>query len=64
MRWSLNQQIAAFIIVAVVGGIVLTVLLRKPDLEGGIDWVRDPDAGLEQAASDGKPAALLFTADW
>ena len=31
---------------------------------GEIDWVKDPDAGLEEASSEGRPAALLFTADW
>ena len=31
---------------------------------GAIDWVKDPDAGLEEASSEGKPAVLFFTADW
>ena len=29
-----------------------------------IDYVRDVEAGLDQARREGKPAALLFTADW
>ena len=44
---------------------ILAALLVGFDDHGGkVEWTKDVEKGLSQAAKSGQPAMLLFTADW
>ncbi len=46
------------------GMILFSALSAVQAQDGSIEWIRDPQAGLSQAASEGRSAMLYFTADW